>query len=442
MKSFIKMAMIVLLSVLVLGPVFAGGGRQQEVRGRTLSFSMMAQPDPTAQQLTREYYMEPIRRAFPNDTINFIEWTDRQVLQIQVAGGGGPNIIHLDGPTDAVEFARAGRVIELDAYATRHGWKDVFFDWAYNSGLFNNRLYSIPDSFEGMLLFVNRDVFSRHNIAVPTNIEQLEAACRQFQSLGVIPISFGNSDYQGAVDWLYSTWITGYAGPPLNRQAILGQERWNHPNIADGLQQMVNFWQNGWIGDRRSQAITMDDAANLFATGRAAMMVNGTWLVGDLLLLYPDCNWETVLMPELRPGVGHHFPLATGGAYTINANTPDKDFAAEVLNWMFTDLDWHIRAVREANFQPFPVRAIAARPDTFRGLDNRLERMYEILFESMRTLNTGYCSWTFYPSDVRVFMNDNTDALFLGRMSVADYLARVQALTDVHVQRGTLPAVP
>ena len=443
MKDFVKVLAVLLFAVCLVGQIFAAGGGQSAPaagKGRTVSFHQGAADNPEAQALTEKYYYDPIKAAFPNDTIQFIEFVDRQSLQIQVAGGRGPDVLFLDGPTDAVEFAKAGRLIYLDQYAAKYGWKDIFFEWAYNSGFHDGKLLSLPNSFEGMMLYINTDVFKKFNVAVPKTEAELLAACQLFQRNGIIPMSFGNSDYQGAVDWLYSTWNSCYAGNAKMKDALTGKARWDDPIITASVQQMVDYWQAGYIGDKKSQAITMEDSMSLFATGRAAMMVNGTWATWGLMNTYTDCNWEAVLMPELRPGVGQLFPLATGGVYCVNQGAANKDFAAEVLNWMFTKLDWHVKAIREASWQPFPVKAV--NKDTFRGMDRRMVEMYDILMNAQIKGNTGLCAWTFYPSDVRVYMNEQTDALFLGRLSVRDYQARIQSLMEANLRAGTVPPIP
>jgi ABC-type glycerol-3-phosphate transport system substrate-binding protein len=442
--KLLKTAALLLLAVCISGQVFARGKGDKGSagagpNGRNLTIAVPAQADAENQVLMEKYYINPIKAAFPNDTITFIEWTDRQSIQIQVAGGGGPDILDLDGPTDAVEFAKAGRITDLLPYSAKYNWPGLFFEWAYDSGYYQNKLYSLPNSFEGMVMYYNLDVFKKYNIAIPNTASELVAACQAFQKNGIIPISFGNSNYQGAVDWLYSTWTSCYAGPEKVRDVLQGKIKWDDPLLTASIQQMVDWWQAGYIGDKKSQAITNDDMVALFANGQAAMMVDGTWATGALLAVYPGCNWEIALMPELRPGAGRYFPLATGGAYSINANCSDKDFAAEVLNWIFTSMDRHLANVKEGNGQPYPLKSFTK--DSFKGMDPRMVAMYNVLMEAQNSGNTGYCSWTFYPSDVRVYMNENTDALFLGRLSVKDYLARVQNLLDANIKAGTVPPI-
>ena len=66
-----------------------------------------------AQVAVREKYIDgPLSEAFPNVDIEIKMYSDRQSLQVEVAGGGGPDILDLDGPTDVAEFAKADRVMD------------------------------------------------------------------------------------------------------------------------------------------------------------------------------------------------------------------------------------------------------------------------------------------------------------------------------------------
>src|SRR5699024_11143077 len=75
-----------------------------------------------AQVAVREQFIDgPLAEAFPDVDIEIKMYNDRQSLMVEVAGGGGPDILDLDGPTDVAEFAKADRVLPLDAYAEQYG---------------------------------------------------------------------------------------------------------------------------------------------------------------------------------------------------------------------------------------------------------------------------------------------------------------------------------
>lgn len=394
-----------------------------------------------SQVAVREKYIDqPLKEAFPNVDIEIKMYNDRQSLQVEVAGGGGPDILDLDGPTDVAEFAKADRVMDMTQYAEKYGWDDMFYDWAYNSCFYKGKLYSLPTSFEGMVMYYNMDVMNENGWTIPTNAAELETLMKQMQSKGIIPISFGNANYQGAVDWLYSTFLSCYAGPENLKKAIEGDIKFSDPLMVESMNQLVDWWKAGYIGDKASQSITTQDMVAFFAEGRAGMMIDGTWASSELLVTYPDCNWKAEMVPELREGVGQILPFATGGGYAINANSKNPDLAAEILNYLFTSKDRHYKSILEASYQPYPLSDFDL--SKLEGMDERLLFMYEVLDRAQKDNRIGYCSWTFFPSDTRIYMNENTDALFLGTLTVEDYLNTAQESIDAAIAEGTTPVIP
>lgn len=436
MKKFLA---IVLAMLLVLS-AFAAVAVAEE-RPKVVISQLSTNSTPEKEALHKKYMLDPLQAAFPDYDIVFESFADRQTILTQVAGGAGPDIFSLDGPTDAVEYAKAGRILDLTPYAEKYGWEDLFFKWAYDTSIYDGKLYSVPNSFEGMVLFFNDDVFEANGWEHPTTADELVALAEKCQEAGIVPLSFGNSNYQGAVDWLYSTFLSCYPGTENLKAALQGELSWNDPLMTGGIQLMVDWWKEGYLGDKKSQAITNDDMTAMFARGEAAMMINGTWAVTDLMNVFPDCNWSLDLMVELNPEAGRVFPLATGGCFVVNANSKNPDACVEVLNYLFSDTEMHMAGVEYANWQPYPVNAFSL--DAFSDeMNPQIYQMYEVLMDAQASNNVGLCSWTFYPADARVFMNESTDRLFLDMMSVEDYMAQVEELVKAALEDGSAPPLP
>lgn len=169
------------------------------------------------------------------------------------------------------------------------------------------------------------------------------------------------------------------------------------------------------------------------------MMIDGTWASNQLIATYPDCNWDSEMMPQ-KEDIGEILPFATGGGYSINANSKNPDLAAEVLNYLFTSLDRHYQSINEAGYQPYPLKEFDIAK--LEGMDEKLLDQYKLLMDAQKNNQIGYCSWTFYPSEMRVYMNENTDALFLGSLTVDDYLAQAQTYIDTAIADNTIPVLP
>ncbi len=393
-----------------------------------------------AQVAVREKYIdEPLKAAFPDVDIEIKMYSDRQSLQVEVAGGGGPDILDLDGPTDVAEFAKADKVLDLGAYADQYGWKDMFYEWAYNSCFYNDKLYSLPTSFEGMVMYYNMDVMEANGWEVPKNKDELVTLMQAARDAGLIPIIFGNSDYQGAVDWLYSTFTSCYGGPAAIKAAMEGTGKYTDEPIKNSIQTMVDWWHEGYIGENASQSVSNMDMLAFFSEGRGPMMIDGTWASNQLLATYPECNWDSEMMPQ-DEAIGEILPFATGGGYAINANSRNPDLAAEVMNYLFTSLDRHYQSINEAGYQPYPLKEFDLA--NLQGMDAKLMDQYELLMRAQDENKIGYCSWTFYPSEMRVYMNENTDSLFLDVLTVDEYMENAQGYIDAAREAGTIPVLP
>ena len=74
-------------------------------------------------------------------------------------------------------------------------------------------------------------------------------------------------------------------------------------------------------------------------------------------------------------------------------------------------------------------------------MNPKMKDMYKTLMDAQGSGDVGYCSWTFFPSDARVYMNEQTDGLFLGILTVDEYLGEVQKFVDNAIATGNSPFV-
>ena len=369
-------------------------------------------------------------------------YADRQTLAVEVAGGGGPDIMDLDGPTDVVEYINADQVVDLTDYISKYEWEDKFMDWAIDSCRYNGKIYSLPTCFEGMGIYYNVNVMEEHGWEYPTCLDELVELMDKALEAGLTPLSFGNANYQGAVDWLYSTILSCYCGGTENIKKVLQGEDtlWENEGTRKAMEMLADWYAKGYI-DNNSTGITTDDMMTRFADGEALAMIDGTWGAAGLETNYPGTNWTFELMPPEKKGDPAIFPIAVGGSACINKNSANYDAAAAVLQWhFFENADNMYKGVIRDGGQPYPVKWFDA--DKLEGMNSKLVHMYDVMNEAMQANDIGYCSWTFYPADCRVFMNEKTDAVFLQTMTVQEYLEGAQKYIDEAIANGTAPTVP
>lgn len=94
-----------------------------------------------------------------------VKWVQSQdpvtLIRQQMAAGAGPDVVLVDGPTTLVQFAKSDYLKPLDDYADKYGWNDRYFDWAYETGFVNDKLYGLPGQYESLAVWYNKDMFKK-----------------------------------------------------------------------------------------------------------------------------------------------------------------------------------------------------------------------------------------------------------------------------------------
>ena len=97
-----------------------------------------------------------------------------RLIQVALPSGKGPDIVPTPGPSYALQYIDSKLLLDLDQYAQQKNWKDKIFPWALDAGRLNGKLYSIPSSYETMLLYYNKTLFDQHFLDVDFASESVD----------------------------------------------------------------------------------------------------------------------------------------------------------------------------------------------------------------------------------------------------------------------------
>ncbi len=220
------------------------------------------------------------------------------------------------------------------------------------AGTYNGKVYEINLGRVGFSgLYLNKDLFAAHNVAVPTTWSELVAACATFKAADVPCIAAGGQD-----GW--PIFVTGYGivGNAFPDAAAYVQGLWdgsikfNDPASLAMWEQLRVLAQD--MIEPGATGVTADGAPGRFATGDVAMLSGFTWLAPAIEAAQPAFEWQFIPFPGSDDATQNNqiFGKYDQG-WTINANTPNKDAALAYLA-EFSD---------PANYQAF-VTAVGVIP--------------------------------------------------------------------------------
>ena len=173
-------------------------------------------------------------------------------------------LVNLKGKVPAADFAR------IDPSALK---------WTSDRFNATNGPYVVPLENQFYIGFYNKADFARAGVtSVPTDWSQLFAACAKLKAAGYLPLTYGNGGQPLGAEF-YPWYDMSYmmiGAHPLSSwlQLYSGQLPWTSPVNAAQLNTWSKLHSSGCTN---SDVLTKTNNLGDFETGKAAMMVDGTW---------------------------------------------------------------------------------------------------------------------------------------------------------------------
>lgn len=224
-------------------------------------------------------------------------------VNAKIAANDCPDVYICNPGPNMDVYVNAGACQPLDQYLDADAeWKNSFTEGIFERMTYDGQIMAVPTNFAAALCFYNTEIFDEVGVEVPTTFDELLDVCQKIQDAGYTPISCS-----AGTPWCLSM-IAGYlcdrsAGPEGLAAANNGTgDKWMNPKFieaGDKLAALSKYFQKTAAGD------TNDVATAGFYNGEAAMLVQGSWVIGQI-------NGEN---PDFEPKCGvFSFPAVEGGA--------------------------------------------------------------------------------------------------------------------------------
>ncbi len=256
--------------------------------------------------------------------------TDEHKTALRVASGSdkGPDVYVLwAGLGLGGEYVKAGLSMDLTKYYDKYGWADRVsvpsqaFVEAYAPGK-----NGMPYRFSGEAVYYNKTLFKEVGIeSEPQTYDELLAAAAKLKAAGIPAFTFG-----GTVNWhvmrLMDVLLETVCGAETHDALTSMEVSWSTTPCAEKAFSELQMWSKDHILSP-FMGIDHKQAATLWYAKRAAMMLEGDWMVNAI-------NESTDISDY---GV-FPFPTGTGRLYGfaeymyISTKTDKADLAAEYLD--------------------------------------------------------------------------------------------------------------
>lgn len=261
--------------------------------------------------------------------------TDEHKSALRVASGSeqAPDIYFMWGGLGlGGEFVKSGLSLPLDKYYAEYKWDDRFLASALSfSKAYPGGRHGVPYTFHGEALYFNKALFAKAGItSEPKTYDELVAAADKLAAAHIPAITFG-----GTVNWhvmrLMDVILEAQCGV-AKHDALMGMTvSWTDEPCATKSFEEFHKWTSKYTL-KPFMGIDQLQSFNLFLAGRAAMMLEGDWLVGQLRDAKKLADYGVFPFPT---GTDRLYGFAE--YYYISTKSKDPDDAAKFLDFLESD---------------------------------------------------------------------------------------------------------
>ena len=173
-------------------------------------------------------------------------------------------------------------------------------------------------------LWINKDLFDKYNVEIPTDMESWKAAVKTFEDNGLI--GFVQGAGQGAFNMDTYHAICDNINPGQFTKACRGEVEWTDETFVKGMEIWKSLFDEGIMQDGALGLMQYPEANNLFLSQKAAMVMMGSWYTMNTL---PDTMRANM---EAASSTDEPFTM-------IPINFPDLAGTGNV-GYMFNDIDY------------------------------------------------------------------------------------------------------
>ncbi len=251
----------------------------------------------------------------PHVTIDLQHYDDGQAL-VQAITGETVDFHVALGDASLAGALQAQDVLEpYDEGLPRGQFLENFVSPALTGATRDGHLWGLPDTAGlHLLLFYNRDL-----IAVPPeNTERLYSVAESFTGEERWGLALNSYDPLWVVPWLwaYGGWLTDSDGVPTL----------DSPPMVNALTLYLS-WQGRLTGV--APVTTYVEARELFNSGRAAMLIDGEWAIGELSQS-ETVDWGVAPLPVVGETGQPAAPLVAGRYWLMSGRLSDGEQKAAV----------------------------------------------------------------------------------------------------------------
>ena len=203
------------------------------------------------------------------------------------------------------------------------------------------RIYMSATSFWGIVMFNNMKILNKYGFKPATTWDELISLCKALKEKGEIPIALGNQD-GSEVEWMLNAMQYKYGGAQKILDMHEGKTPYNEDTWVKSAEKFLELKDSGAFPENAAPR-TYDEMLAMFNDGKAAMMFEGTWVMGTMIPKGDDFLKDITVTYWPDMGTGDNEKILLGGfsdgflmTNKASANDKVKDACSKFLAFLLS----------------------------------------------------------------------------------------------------------
>lgn len=258
------------------------------------------------------------------------------MLKTKIAGGDAPDLFDLDSLQTHMEFLDNGYIADLSDQAFLQNIQPFVVEGAKVAG--KGKVYTLPTDSGGFVVVYDKDVFQKAGITdVPKTWSEFIKTCEKLKAAGVTPIGAGYKEWwvlacDIVADYIHSQFKVDpqWIDTIQSGAQTFSEDKAGFKVTLERLRERNKYVNEDPFGT------DWNKATELLATGKVAMIINGTWTVDAVKSKRPEANLGMFGFPISENPDEAMVTLGASGGYVVFDKSPVKDSVFKFMEYITT----------------------------------------------------------------------------------------------------------
>ena len=253
------------------------------------------------------------------------------VLKTRLVKNDIPDIITMAGELNYADFIDAGILEDLSSEKEIIDRIQPAYLEVLKSLEFENTdgVFGIPYACNAGGVVYNKDIFNELGLSIPSTWDEFIQLSENIKNQGIVPFSFSLKDSWTAMPaWNAITANTQPIDFFAKRRENKNTFKEVYKPIAEKISQLIQYGHNDNFG------IGYNDGNVSFAQGNAAMMIQGNWVIPEILKLNPDANIGMFVLPVNNDIKNNNVVSGVDLLFSIPTEAKNKEDSIKFIKFM------------------------------------------------------------------------------------------------------------